>query len=492
MRKPTDRPNIILVNCDDLGYGDLGCYGSQMCRTPNLDRMAAEGTRFTSFYQGAPLCSPSRGAMLTGCYPRRIGFGTIEGKGVLFPGQAVGLDPTERTFATVLKESGYATQMIGKWHCGDQPEFLPTRHGFDHYYGLPFSNDMGRQGAKAVYPPLPLLADEEVIEEQPDQVSITARYLEQAKRFVRSHRSDPFLLYFAQMYVHLPIYPPERFVREASGWMGSVPKSGLEDPGRPSTLRPVPETPGAAPLRIRYAAAVSCIDWVMGALMREVHDLGLERNTIVLFTSDNGSRCDVGRSNGPLRGIKSETWEGGMRLPFIVWWPGRVPSGKVSDELVSGMDILPALARFAGADSPDDPIIDGVDVSDLLLGRADHSPRETFFYYYGDKLNAVRNGRYKLFVAHDSIYEKGGEICELYDLANDPGETRDVAKANPDIVKRLNAEIERCRVDLGDARTGATGENVRPIGRVADPKTLTEFDPTQPYYISMYDLNEAG
>ena len=200
MRPTSDRPNVILVNCDDLGYGDLGCYASPVHDTPHLDQMAAEGMRFTTFYQASPICSPSRGAMLTGCHPRRIGFDCFDGRWVLFPGQGVGLSPSEVTFASLLKGRGYATQMIGKWHCGDQPEFLPTRHGFDHYYGLPYSNDMGRQVGREDSPPLPLLRDEEPIQLQPDQASLTERYLEEAVRFLRGNVDRPFLLYFAHMY----------------------------------------------------------------------------------------------------------------------------------------------------------------------------------------------------------------------------------------------------------------------------------------------------
>ena len=189
------RPNIVLINADDLGWGDLGCTGHPLHKTPHLDRLAAEGLRFTSFYQGSPVCSPSRGAMLTGCYPPRIGFDSFEGRGVLFPGQGVGLDPREETLASALKKVGYATMHVGKWHCGDQPEFLPTRHGFDHYYGLPYSNDMGRQGGRDTYPPLPLLSDEEVIEQQPDQTGLTARYVQKSIEFIRANQRRPFFLY---------------------------------------------------------------------------------------------------------------------------------------------------------------------------------------------------------------------------------------------------------------------------------------------------------
>ncbi|MDP7134262.1 MAG: sulfatase-like hydrolase/transferase, partial [Planctomycetota bacterium] len=295
------RPNIILINCDDLGYGDLGCYGSEVNKTPALDRMAEEGMRFTDFYQASAVCSPSRGAMLTGCYPRRIGFGSFEGRWVLFPGQAVGLNQEEKTVASLLKEQGYATMLVGKWHCGDQPEFLPTRHGFDHYYGIPYSNDMGRQAGREHYPPLPLMDDDAVIQEQPDQASITERYVERSVRFIRENRGQPFFLYFAHMYVHLPLYAPQRFLRQSEN--GS------------------------------YGAAVECIDWAASVLFDEIKELGLDENTLIVFTSDNGSRGrDEGGSNSPLRAQKGTTWEGGQRVPCIVRWPGKVPAGKMSSE----------------------------------------------------------------------------------------------------------------------------------------------------------------
>ncbi len=450
-----DKPNIILINCDDLGYGDLGCYGSRVNRTPVIDRMAAEGMRLTDFYMASPVCSPSRGAMMTGCYPPRIGFGDFDGHWVLFPGHGIGLHPHERTIASLLKETGYSTMLIGKWHCGDQPDFLPTRHGFDHYYGLPYSNDMGRQVGRAdTMPPLPLLRDEEVIQEQPDQRSLTERYVEQAVRFIRDHKEAPFFLYFAHMHVHLPHYAPERFERDS--------KNG------------------------EYGAAVECVDWSTGVLLNELKRQGLDEDTLVVFTSDNGSRADRGGSNAPLRGTKGTTWEGGQRVPCICRWPGKIPAGTVVNDIVCSMDFYPTFARLGASTVPADRIVDGLDLVPMLLEQAP-SPRTTFYFYMRNNLEAVREGQWKLHV------RKGDStMLALYDLAQDQGEQSNLAKQHPDVVDHLQRLMATCRDDLGDDAAHVTGQNIRPAGRVEHPETLTHYNPDHPYIIAMYDKGDAG
>lgn len=448
------QPNIILINCDDLGYGDLGCYGSTKNKTPILDKMADEGMRFTDYYVASPVCSPSRGALMTGCYPPRIGFGSFEGKWVLFPGQGVGLNPEEITIASILKDAGYSTKIIGKWHCGDQKEFLPTRHGFDSYYGIPYSNDMGRQINRTMYPPLPLMRDEDVIQEQPDQTSVTERYMEESVRYIRDNKDNPFFLYLAHMYVHLPHYPPQSYLADSQN--------------------------GA------YGACVAAIDWSVGVILDELKRQGLSENTLVIFTSDNGSRNDMGESNGPLRGTKGTTWDGGQRVPLIMHWPG-VISQSVCSELSASMDLYPTLAALSGAKVPTDRIIDGLDMSNLILGKSAKSPRDTFFYYRLNTIEAVRHGDWKLH-----LRKKDEAINELYNLRDDIGETINLYDENPKIVVELNAIIEKCRHDMGDEAKGIKGENNRPIGEVENPDTLTHYDPDHPYIISEYDLEDAG
>jgi arylsulfatase A len=458
-------PNIILINCDDLGYGDLASYGSKVNKTPCLDKMAAEGMRFTDYHVMSPVCSASRAALMTGCYPQRVGI-----MGVLFPADPIGLHPDEITVADVLRGQGYRTKIVGKWHLGDQPEFLPTRHGFDDYFGLPYSNDMGIQGKpedvhKRV--PLPLIRNNEVIQEQPDQRGLTERYLEECVRFIRDSNPasspgetpvQPFFLYLAHMYVHVPLFVPQRFLLKS------------ENGG--------------------YGGAVECIDWVASVLFDELKRQGLDDNTMVIFTSDNGSRArGEGGSNAPLRGTKFETWEGGQRVPLLVRWPGRVPAGKTCDELVTAMDIMPTFARLAGTTEPRDRVIDGKDISPLLFGEAGAaSPHESFYYYRLASLEAVRKGKWKLHFAKEKSFAGGGAFSpELYDLDADIGESNNVIANHPDIVKELMAIADSARQDLGDALTETVGSGTRPVGRVENPKPLAYYNPDHPYMVACYD-----
>ena len=450
------RPNVVLINCDDLGYGDLGCYGSTGNRTPVVDRLAAGGIRFTDFYMASPVCSPSRGALLTGSYPRRIGFGSFDGRTVLFPGMAMGLNPAERTVASLLREQGYATMLVGKWHCGDQPGFLPTDHGFDRYFGLPYSNDMGRQVGADEFPPLPLMLDEQVLQEQPDQAGLTERYTEECVRFIREHRDEPFFLYLAHMYVHKPIYPPARFLRES--------RNG------------------------RYGAAVECIDWSTGVIVHQLEALGLLEDTLMVFTSDNGSLGQDGGSNGPLRGAKGSTYDGGQRVPCIMHWPNGIAPGQVSPRITTSLDFLPTFLGLAGAGVPDGLVVDGLDITPLFSGQTapDEAPR-TFAYFHHDSVEAVRAGDWKLHL------RKGDKpIHELYDLRADPGETLDRHDERPDLVAELSRIADGFRADLGDLAEGIEGTGCRPIGRVEDPTPLTHYDPTHPYIEAMYDLPDRG
>ncbi len=452
-------PNILLINCDDLGYGDLGCYGSSLHQTPALDRLASEGMRFTNFYMASSICSPSRAGMLTGCYPQRISMNRV-----LFPADPDGLNPEEQTLATLLKTRGYETALVGKWHLGDQPEFLPRRHGFDHYYGLPYSNDMGRQkGDAADKVPLPLLFDDEVIEEQPDLSGLTARYVEASVRFMRdcASRDKPFFLYFAHMHVHLPIYTPERFLRDSANG--------------------------------RYGAAVSEIDWAWDRLDQELRRLGLTEDTLVLFTSDNGSRAGgEGGSNAPFSGAKFTTWEGGFRLPLLARLPGRISAGSVCGDLAASMDLLPTVARLTGASPQTERPQDG-HVIGAMVPSADESARDEFAYFSMGNLCALRKGRWKLhFCRRAGWGDPFVAVEELYDLEADPAESQNCHAAHPGVVRELRECGETYRNELGDAHTGRVGSAVRPCGRVKDPQPLACYNPSSPYVVAEYDLADRG
>jgi arylsulfatase A len=466
------QPNFVLINCDDLGYGDIGCYGSELNATPRLDRMASEGMRFTDFYMPASVCTPSRAGMMTGCYPKRVGLHTGFDWGVLLPGDPVGLHPDEITIADLLHDAGYATALIGKWHLGDQEPFLPTSHGFDSYFGLPYSNDhyLGRPREERErhpdrfrehgFPPLPLLRNTRVVETEPDQSGLTARYTDEAVRFIRANHGRPFFLYLAHLYVHTPLFPPAQFVERSRN--------------------------GA------YGAEVECIDWSAGVILDTLAELGIDQSTLVVFTSDNGSTGKLGGSNAPLRGSKATVWEGGFREPCIVRWPGTVPANTICREVTTAMDFLPTFAALGATAAPGDRVIDGHDIAALL--RDDHGATSPYgaFYYYGpgqSGLRAVRSGKWKLLL----------ESGELYDLELDIGENANVAESHPEVVADLHELAAACRADLGDGvvdsagsasgddSAQSTGANCRPAGRVEKPRLLTWREGLDPRLQAMYD-----
>ena len=436
-----ERPNFIVINIDDMGYADIGPFGSKLNRTPNLDRMASQGRRFTSFY-AAPVCSPSRASLMTGCYPKR----GLPIPHVLFPGNAEGLAPGEITVAELLKKRDYATAIVGKWHLGDQTQFLPTQQGFDFYFGLPYSNDMGpaEDGVKSNFgdplpkgkgkgqPPLPWLRNETVEKRvlADDQTTLTARYTDEAVKFIEEHKNGPFFLYLPHSAVHWPIYPGKEFRGKS--------QNGL------------------------YGDWVEEVDASVGRVLDAVRELHLSRKTLVIFTSDNGGTPRA--VNTPLRGNKGSTWEGGMRVPMIAWWPDRVPAGTQCDAITGMFDILPTLTKLAGGELPKDRKFDGADISPLLLGQADAKlPHETFYFYRGLKLEAVRQGNWKLHL------EKG----LLFNLDTDIGEKDDVAAANPQVVARLRGVADLMKDDLG---LDGIGPGCRPLGRAADPQPIIDHD----------------
>lgn len=450
-------PNFVVILIDDLGYGDIGPFCSQINRTPELDRMAAEGTKLTSFY-AAPVCTPSRAQVLTGCYAQRVSL-----PDVLHPGSPIGIHGKEHTVAELLKARGYRTMCIGKWHLGDQPEFLPTRHGFDHYFGLPYSNDMGanwqpgeqkpRAGGNPPAPPLPLVRDETVVQRvtREDQDNLTRLYTEEAVKFIKSPGEEPFFLYFAHTAVHTPLHPGAAF-------KGKSPNGAFGD-------------------------WVSEIDWSVGQVLEALRKRGLDKNTMVIFTSDNGPWTTQGANGGvatPLKGGKGSTWEGGMRVPTLAWWPGRIPAGTQIDAIISQMDILPTLVGLAGGKVPEDNPIDGKDIWPLLSGTGRESPHEAIFYFKTNhQLEAVRSGPWKLAIRSQSLNMRGIETPPdftplLFNLDQDIAETTNVAAAHPEEVERLQALVKRMDDDLGIGKR--RGPGIRPCGRAKDAAPLIGSD----------------
>lgn len=435
------QPNVVVIFIDDMGYGDIGPYGATKQRTPHLDRMAKEGMKLTSFY-AAPVCSVSRAQMMTGCYGARVSV-----PGVYFPGQSVGLNPTEVTVAERLKDKGYTTQIIGKWHLGDQPEFLPTRQGFDHYLGIPYSNDMLKKSADTKIPVVPLLRDEKIVElmDGDAQTRLVEIYTKEAVDFIGRNKDKPFYLYFAHNAVHTPIHPGAAF-------------AGKSQNGR-------------------FGDWVEEVDWSVGQVLEALRSQGLDKDTLVVFTSDNGPwliKGTDGGSAGPLRGGKGSTWEGGMREPTIAWWPGRVPAGSVNDAVAGTIDLLPTFVSLAGGTVPASPVIDGRDITPILLGQSKESAREAHYYFSGYDLQAVRQGRWKLALVpqpEGNNLKKSPKLAaglRLYDLDAEIGEQTDVAAQHPEVVAKLKALADKMAAEIG----GKTPAARRPAGEVKAAKTL--------------------
>ena len=424
-------PNFIVIFTDDQGYEDIGCFGSPKIKTPHLDKLAAEGRKFTSFYSANSVCSPSRAALMTGCYPTRVSV-----PGVLFPRHKEGLNPDEITIAEVLKTKGYATSCIGKWHIGHKPKFLPTRQGFDSYYGIPYSNDMTidpeaklaadinlREGftldriknEKPKKNLVPLMRNEEVIEYPCDQTTLTKRYTEEAVKFIEKNEDKPFFLYLPHTMPHIPLFASKKF-------------KGKSDRGP-------------------YGDTIEEIDWSVGEIMKALRKNNLDENTLVIYTSDNGPwKLKEGRGGSahPLRGYKFQTYEGGMRVPCIMSWKGKIPSGTVCDEIGATIDLLPTFANLVGAKIPDDRIIDGKNIWPIISGeKGARSPHDIYYYYKGNRLESARQGKWKVRRSG-----KKSQSVELYDLENDITESKNLSQKNPELIQTILKKMDKFDKDL--------------------------------------------
>jgi arylsulfatase len=448
--KPEKPVNFVLIYLDDVGFGDVSVTGALNYSTPNLDKMAANGLFFSYFYSPQAVCSASRAGLMTGCYPNRIGF-----RGALNHTANVGINAEEETIAEVLKKKDYATAAFGKWHLGHHPQFLPLNHGFDEYFGIPYSNDMwpNHPTNKNFYPPLPLIEGEEVIERNPDQSRFTTEFTERTIDFIKRNKENPFFVYLAHPMAHVPLFVSDKFKGKS--------EQGL------------------------YGDVMMEIDWSVGQIMKTLEELGLDENTVVIFTSDNGPWLNYGNhagSSGGLREGKGTTFEGGQRVPCLIQWKGTIEPGRVDDNLVSGIDMLPTIAEIAGAPLSEKKI-DGVSLLSLLKSRDAEPPRKSFWYYYrNNNLEAVRNGRWKLVFPHNGRTYEGFEPGKdgmpgganewseveagLYDLRRDPGERYNLIEYYPEIVNELEEIATEARHEVGDDLTEEPGTERREIGRL--------------------------
>lgn len=448
-------PNVIIIFADDQGYADVGCFGAEGFQTPNLDRLAETGMRFTNFVVAQAVCGASRAALLTGCYPNRIGM-----LGAPSHRSTHGIHSDELLISELCRNRGYATALFGKWHLGHLPPFLPLQHGFDEYFGLPYSNDMWPYHPERPdgYPDLPLIGGNEVVNPRvtpEDQKQLTTLYTERAVDFINRNRDQPFFLYVAHAMPHVPLFVSEKF-------------DGRSEQGL-------------------YGDVIMEIDWGVGEIIAALREHELEEETLVIYTSDNGPWLSYGNhagSAGPLREGKGTMWEGGVREPCIMSWPGHIPSGTACHEFAATIDIFPTVAGLIGAELPDHPI-DGSDIWPLMSGHPDATtPHDAYYYYWGRELQAVRSGDWKLHFPHsyrtldgrpggsDGIparYTQGHTDLALFNLRDDVGETNDVKTQFPEIVERLQRLAEVARAELGDTRTKQSGTGLRPRGEVAPP-----------------------
>jgi arylsulfatase A-like enzyme len=463
----TDRPNIVIIYIDDMGYADIGPFGAKGYATPHLDRMAREGMKFTSFYSAQAVCSASRAALMTGCYPNRVGIA-----GALMPHSRTGISSNEVTIAQVCKQRGYATAIFGKWHLGDAQQFLPLQHGFDEYFGLPYSNDMTPHrypGETRKYVQLPLISQNTVVNPDVDdsaQDMLTTWYTEHAVSFIHRHKNQPFFLYVPHAMVHVPLHVSDKF--------------------RGKTERGL------------FGDVVEELDWSVGQILAALQEDGLDDRTLVMFCSDNGPWLCFGDHAGsayPLREGKGTSWDGGVREPTLMRWPGHIPAGRVCDAPMMTIDMLPTIAKLIGAQLPNHTI-DGRDISQVITGQTDQSPHDVlYFYYHRNDLEALRSGKWKLELSHNyqSLNGRPGgktgrsvpytqlKIAQpaLYNLDADPGQQHDVAAEHPEVLKKLLADADRMRAELGDGLTNQDGAARRPPGRATDQDAFPS-DPAFP------------